>query len=183
MTVSATRADQNVSLRRAEASDARLLAQLGARLFERAFGTATTRHDMAAYLAGAFSVEIQSAELADPDRVTWIAEDAGKAAVGYAMLRRGSRSDGVTSKRPAEVQRVYVDPAWQGQRVGESLLNACVAQATAWHCDLLWLGVWKENARAIAFYQRLGFREVGSQTFRIGDDEQQDLVMSRALVP
>jgi ribosomal protein S18 acetylase RimI-like enzyme len=62
-------------------------------------------------------------------------------------------------------------------------LFACVGYAAAWVCVLLLLGVWKENARAIAFYQRLGFREVGSQTFRIGDDEQQDLVMSRALIP
>jgi ribosomal protein S18 acetylase RimI-like enzyme len=76
---------------------------------------------------------------------------------------------------------VYVDPAWQGQRVGESLVDACVAQARAWHCDSLWLGVWKENARAIAFYRRLGFQEVGSQTFRIGNDIQNDLVMSRTL--
>ena len=136
---------------------------------------------MAAYLASAFSVDIQTTELADPDRVTWIAEDAGKAAVGYVMLRRGTRSDGVTSARPAEVQRVYVDPAWQGQRVGHSLIEACVDQATAWHCDALWLGVWIENARAIAFYKRLGFREVGSQTFCIGTDVQHDLVMSRTL--
>lgn len=181
MTDSTTRAERNVSLRRAEASDARLLSQLGARLFERAFGAATPPQDMASYLAGAFSVEIQAAELADTDRVTWIAEDAGKAAVGYAMLRRGTRSDGVTSERPAEVQRVYVDPAWQGQRVGESLIDACVAQAKAWHRDVLWLGVWKENTRAIAFYRRLGFQEVGSQTFRIGNDIQNDLVMSRTL--
>ncbi|HEY4216067.1 MAG TPA: GNAT family N-acetyltransferase [Gemmatimonadaceae bacterium] len=183
MATSTDRQDRNVSLRRAEASDARLLAQLGARLFERAFGSSTTPQDMAAYLASAFSVEIQSAELADPDRVTWIAEDAGKAAVGYLMLRRGTRSNGVTAVRPAELQRIYVDPTVQGQRVGESLVNACIEQAIAWHCDELWLGVWDQNARAIEFYRRMGFREVGTQTFSIGSDEQSDFVMSRTLMP
>jgi GNAT superfamily N-acetyltransferase len=181
MADSTQRLDRTAPLRRAESGDARLLAQLGARLFEQAFGSANTPEDMRDYLAGAFSVEIQTEELADPERVTWIAEDAGKAAVGYVMLRRGTKSNGVSGSAPAEVQRVYVDQAWHGQHVGEALINACVDQASAWHCDVLWLAVWERNSRAIAFYQKMAFRAVGSQTFSLGSDVQQDVVMARAL--
>ena len=47
--------------------------------------------------------------------------------------------------------------------------------------DLIWLGVWEQNPRAIAFYTKWGFVEVGAQTFRLGSDLQRDLVMAREL--
>ena len=48
-------------------------------------------------------------------------------------------------------------------------------------CDVVWLDVWEKNLRAIAFYRKWGFIEVGEQTFQLGDDLQQDLLMARAL--
>jgi len=39
--------------------------------------------------------------------------------------------------------------------------------------------VWERNARAIAFYERWGFARVGSHPFKLGADEQTDLVMER----
>jgi len=168
-------------LRRAGADDARLLAQLGARLFEQAFGAANDPENMRLYLAGAFSVEQQGAELADSDRATWIAEDAGKAAVGYVMLCNRSAAPAAGALAPAEIQRVYVDRAWHGQQVGNALIDACTVQARAWHCDVIWLSVWEENARAIAFYRKMGFEAVGAQTFMLGHDAQRDIVMSKAV--
>lgn len=43
----------------------------------------------------------------------------------------------------------------------------------------LWLGVWERNPRAIAFYERWGFATVGSHVFRLGSDDQTDLIMER----
>ncbi|MGH9889736.1 MAG: GNAT family N-acetyltransferase, partial [bacterium] len=171
-----------VSLRKAREGDALLLSQLGARLFEQAFGSANDPEDMRAHLARVFSVEAQRAELNDGDRAIWIAEDAGRAAVGYAMLRRGITVDGVAGEKPAEVQRIYVERAWHGQGVGEALMRACVEHATnVWHADVIWLGVWEKNPRAIAFYEKAGFHIVGRQTFVLGSDVQQDFVMARPL--
>jgi ribosomal protein S18 acetylase RimI-like enzyme len=60
-------------------------------------------------------------------------------------------------------------------------MRACVEQARAWHCDVLWLGVWEHNPRAIAFYEKQGFRKVGRHTFMVGSDVQYDDVMARPL--
>lgn len=182
MADSAQRLGRTAHLRRAGAGDARLLAQLGARLFEQAFAEANDAENMRLYLAGAFSVDQQEAELADGDRATWIAEDAGKAAVGYVTMRKRSAAQGTNALAPAEVQRLYVDRAWHGRQVGKALIEACTAQARAWHCDVLWLGVWEENARAIAFYRKMGFAAVGAQSFMLGRDAQQDIVMAKDLL-
>jgi RimJ/RimL family protein N-acetyltransferase len=41
----------------------------------------------------------------------------------------------------------------------------------------LWLGVWERNPRAIAFYEKCGFRDVGSHDFWVGNDCQTDRIM------
>ena len=45
----------------------------------------------------------------------------------------------------------------------------------------VWLGVWEHNRRARAFYERWGFRPVGAETFRLGSDDQLDLLMELRL--
>ena len=60
-------------------------------------------------------------------------------------------------------------------------MRACFERATALGCDVIWLGVWERNPRAIAFYEKMGFATVGGHSFMLGRDLQHDLVMSRAL--
>ena len=170
-----------VTIRRATREDAAVLADLGARLFEQTFGAMNTPEDMQAYLPGAFSAEVQAAEIADPHRVTFMAFDVAGSAVGYAMLRRGSRADGVVAERPVEIQRIYADRRLHGSGLGPALMDSCIDQAQAWQGDVLWLGVWQENPRAIAFYKRTGFVVVGVQDFTLGSDVQHDFIMARPL--
>ena len=169
------------TIRRATEADVTLLSQLATRLFQETFGPMNDPADMRAYVADAFSVEAEREALADPDRVVWIAEDDSHLALGYATLRRGSTADGVVAVRPAEVQRIYVDQAWHGRGVANALMGTCVEHAKLLRCDVIWLGVWERNPRAIVFYEKVGFRVVGRQSFRLGSDLQQDLVMARPL--
>jgi ribosomal protein S18 acetylase RimI-like enzyme len=169
-----------ITIRRATIADADTLAMLGARLFEQTFGPANTAEDMRKYLSDSFSPAIQRDELADGRRAIWLAESGGSP-VGYALLRRGSTSDGVVAQRPAEVQRIYVDQTLHGRGVGDLLMAHCVEQAQAWECDVIWLAVWQMNPRAIAFYEKTGFIRVGVKTFQLGADLQHDFVMARLL--
>jgi ribosomal protein S18 acetylase RimI-like enzyme len=168
-------------VRLATRRDASMLATLAAGLFEQTFGPLNDPDDMRMYVAEAFSPAVQGDELADPERVVWIAEDHEGTPVGYAMLRRGGTAPGVDTSRSAEIQRIYADRAWHGRGVGETLMRACIDQAREWQCDVIWLGVWERNPRAIAFYEKTGFQRVGRQTFVLGRDVQFDLVMSRRL--
>ena len=63
--------------------------------------------------------------------------------------------------------------------VGARLLAACLDAARAAGATDLWLGVWQENPRAIAFYRKHGFEIVGEKTFVVGSDPQTDWVMAR----
>jgi ribosomal protein S18 acetylase RimI-like enzyme len=60
-------------------------------------------------------------------------------------------------------------------------MAAAVEAARARGARTLWLGVWERNERAIAFYRKSRFADVGTQTFVLGTDRQRDLVLARPL--
>lgn len=170
------------TIRRAAPDDAVLLAELAARLFRDTFAAENTAEDMALYEKTAFSEAAFRAELSRDDHAMLVVED-GHEPIGYAALIRGSKDEAVRADRPAEIQRFYVDRSRHGRGVAQSLMAACLEHADVWQCDVVWLGVWERNARAIAFYERQGFRRVGRKTFTLGRDVQHDYVMARPVTP
>ncbi|MGH9929436.1 MAG: GNAT family N-acetyltransferase [Pyrinomonadaceae bacterium] len=166
------------TIRRATVSDARLLAELGARTFSETFAADNKPEDIAAYLAACFSPERQAAELADHLSTFLIAEING-IAVGYAMLHAGVAPKGVSGENPIEFVRFYVSREWHGQGIGEALMQACIDEARQEDFRTVWLGVWEHNGRARAFYRKWKFRDVGEHIFHLGADLQNDILMER----
>ena len=170
-------------IRRASPSDAPALATFAAEAFADTFAADNTPEDMAAYLAGAFGEAQQRAELSDPANVVLLTERSGTLA-GYAMLRDGALPDGSTSVQlgnAMEIARLYAGRRWIGTGVGAALMQACLDLAAERQREWAWLGVWERNTRAIAFYARWGFTDVGSQSFQLGADRQTDRIMARRL--
>ena len=62
-----------------------------------------------------------------------------------------------------------------------SEIGRIVRRARAMGGRTLWLAVWQRNPRAIAFYRKYGFRDVGTHFFVVGSDHQTDRVMFREL--
>ena len=170
--------DVSVTIRLAGDTDAEMLAQVGAQLFQATFAVDNDPMDMYVYLSDAFTPERQRAELADPDRICLLAEE-GPTVAGYALLRCGAAQRHVTGARPIEIQRFYIDRAWHGRGLAAQLMAACLAAARERGAETVWLGVWERNPRAIRFYEKHGFTDVGSQEFRLGTDLQTDRVMTR----
>ena len=168
------------SIRRATEADASLLAELGARTFAETFADQNTPEDMAAYLAQSFGPELQQAELADPLNRFLIIENDG-VAIGYAHLRAGEPPACISGPKPIELSRLYVSSALQGSGVGARLMEACLTEARQAGYQTMWLGVWKQNIRAQAFYERWNFTVVGEHVFQLGADRQMDWLMERPL--
>ena len=140
---------------------------------------------MARYPAEAFSPNQQAFEIADPMSTVLVAEhhDASGDAelVGYAHLVSGPAPEAVQGPQPLELKRLYVARAWHGRRVAQALMDAAIDAARARGAQILWLGVWEQNPRAVAFYAKYGFVRVGEQTFMLGADSQTDWLLSRPL--
>ena len=170
----------DLRMRHATAADAEMLAQLGARTFRETFGSQNTLENMASYLAKAFDVPVVVGEIADPN-VTYLVGEIDGSPAAYAMVRNVPAPPSVTGPSPLELVRFYVDRPWHGAGIARTLMQACDDEARRRGAQTLWLGVWEKNPRAIRFYEKCGFRDVGSQTFMVGDDAQTDRVMVRSI--
>ena len=170
--------EQEISIRQGRPDDNALLAEIGKRTFYDSFAKDNTPEDMAAYLAASFGPDIQAEILADPN-ITFLIAEIDQRPVGYSQIHLGSSSPVVDCVRPLEIVRFYSDKLWIGRGVGPALMEASIKFAEQKGCDIIWLGVWQKNPRAIAFYKKWGFEVVGTQTFQLGGDLQHDFVMSR----
>jgi diamine N-acetyltransferase len=177
-----------IRIRRAQADDAVVLTAFAERIFRETFEATNDPADMAAYLADAFGVDRQREEIDEPGAIVLLAEDiGGDGAVtppplaAYSHLTTGEPPDPVRGPDPLELKRFYLDGAWQGTGLAHLLMRTTLDAAAASGARTLWLGVWEHNPRAIAFYRKFEFVEVGSHDFMLGRDRQTDLIMARSI--
>jgi ribosomal protein S18 acetylase RimI-like enzyme len=166
------------AVRRAHRYDAKQLAAIAEKTFRDAFAAVNTPEDIALHCRRSYSEAIQADEIANPNMVTLLCEHGGRL-VGFAQLRWSKAPSCVVADAPGEIQRLYVARDCHGTGVAHDLMNACIDQLTIYQSDVVWLGVWERNSRAIAFYRKFGFREVGAHVFPLGNDPQRDIVMAR----
>lgn len=182
MTVDLT--ERSINIRQASPDDAKLLTDLAYTTFWDAFAhhPKNAPDDLNHYMRQAFSFEQTTAELEDEKSIFLIGELAGEAA-GYAKIILDSIEAGIVAERPIELNRLYAHQKFLGHGVGQKLMDACFERARSQSCDVMWLGVWEYNPRAQRFYEKNGFRVVGSHVFQLGSDPQTDLLMQKEMQP
>ena len=166
----------SVTYRRGRVADAAALASFASRAFTDTYAEHNTAEDMREYLASAFGVEQQTRELTNPDMITVLAESGGEI-VGYSQLLRRASAAVAAFEAPIEIYRFYVDRSAHGTGVAQQLMKDALAAARDLGGRHAWLGVWERNPRAIAFYRKCGFEDVGTQIFELGTDRQTDRVL------
>lgn len=164
------------TIRQATVHDAPALAQIAACTFADTFGADNNPEDLADHLRSNYGIAQQSAELRDSEVVTLLAYCELDLA-GYAQVRRKGAPNCVCSECPVEIHRFYLTQQAKGSGLAAELMLAVRTAASELGGQDLWLGVWERNPRAIAFYRKNGFVEVGSHVFMVGSDAQRDLVL------
>lgn len=170
-----------VSIRRATAADAELLADLARKIFIDTFGPQNTPENIALHVARMYAPDIQRRELNSESKTYLVAEVDGQAA-GFAMLGDCESGSCREFDAPIELFRFYIDKPWHGFGIAQPLMDACDEEARARGGRTLCLSVWEHNSRARRFYDKIGFRDAGAQSFLLGEDIQTDRVMVRELV-
>ncbi|WP_435080297.1 GNAT family N-acetyltransferase [Clavibacter michiganensis] len=180
------------SFRVASPADADEVAALAARTFALACPPTTTAEAIAEHIRTVLSPARFRAHLADPAHRVVLAEVDGRP-VGYTMVVAAPPADadvaGALRLRPeVELSKVYVVQGSHGAGVARPLMAETLRVARELAGERgrdveagIWLGVNEHNARAIRFYERSGFRIVGTRSFRLSDAVETDHVMEQAL--
>ncbi len=160
--------------------DLTLLEDLSVRTFREAFETFYRVEDFDAFLQEAYNPEKLGRELLDP-ACTFLFASIEEEPVGYALVRQGPPEPCVKGPDPIELVRIYALQKAVGKGLGSALMEACIGVAKEKGARTLWLGVWERNPRALAFYARLGFVDVGFHHFQIGSQVDVDRILVKDL--
>ena len=165
-----------IEIKKVTIVDIENLQNIGRQTFNETFAEANTEEDMQRYLTENFSATKLKVELINHDSKFYFAS-ISKKVVGYLKINFGQAQTELKVNNALEIERIYVLKEFHGKQVGQVLYNKAMQVAKRHNVDILWLGVWEENPRAISFYKKNGFVEFDKHIFRLGNDEQTDIMM------
>lgn len=169
---------QEPVIRRAQASDAQILATIGEETFVETFAHLYRPEDLAAFLVEAYDLERTRADLADPAKASWLVE-AGGEVVGYALAGPCGLPHPDVTATCGELKRIYLRKTWQGGGLGGRLFAEVMGWLEQDGPRDLWIGVWSENFGAQRFYGRHGFEKVGEYGFNVGQQTDLEFILRR----
>lgn len=170
----------SIDIKKASIKDLYDLQKIGRLTFTETFSAFNSEANMSQYLTEGFSEEKLSTELDNTHSEFYFAILENKI-IGYLKLNFGASQTELKDDEALEIERIYVLKAFQGKNVGKILYEKAMAVAREKSANYVWLGVWEENLRAIGFYKKNGFVEFDKHVFKLGSDEQRDILMKRLL--
>jgi ribosomal protein S18 acetylase RimI-like enzyme len=171
---------ENIIVTKASENDIHKLQKIGRQTFEETFSDSNSEKNMKEYLETGFSIDKLSIELQDQYSEFYLAQ-IGEEVIGYLKINFGPSQTELKGNDSLEIERIYVVKEYHGKSVGQILYSKAIMLAHEKGAQHVWLGVWEENPRAIAFYKKNGFVEFDKHIFKLGDDEQTDIMMKLKL--
>jgi diamine N-acetyltransferase len=165
--------------RGATATDSLTLSTLATQVFLDTYATHGINDALAREVATVYSTEVFERRLRDAD-VELLLATSGGYTVGFVDIAFATRCP-VPGVRGAEMFRLYVQRPFLRRGLGRNLIAKAEASARARGLDTLWLTAWAGNHGALAFYQSLGFRDIGTTEYVIDGVGHENRVLCKTL--
>lgn len=127
------------------------------------------KSDLISHLENYYSIN-KLKELISNSKVIGILAEVDHNPVGWMKLFTDE-----TTKR-FYVSSLYVIPKFQGAGIGKKLLIKAEEIANELKFDRIWLGVMKENEKALQWYKKIGFEFIEEEPFKMGTTEVLHLI-------
>jgi ribosomal protein S18 acetylase RimI-like enzyme len=184
-----------LEFRKATSDDAAQVSALIGSTWAKFFAYSVTESDLETYLTQTVSEAQIRKEIEDESRYCLLAvrpaQDTStgepttgvkdSTVVGVAQLNFNTTEEGLTTSKPVKLDRLYIQSTEQGGGLAATLLQVAEEEAKKRGCNGLWLGVWENNARAIRFYEKMGFVRRGEHFFWLGESKRRDWTMEKSL--
>ncbi len=170
-----------LTIRLAAPTDAKALALVGAATFLDTYAERIGGSDIVAHAATRHSESYYTACLNDPCIHIWIAQTGSEAIIGYLLMGPATLPADAPHPDDLEIVRIYVLSRFHKTGIGHRLMQHAIAKAAQLHARRLVLGVFHGNEKALAFYARQGFTQIGTRTFTVGAAQFHDFVLARPI--
>lgn len=152
------------------------LQEIGRQTFYETFAESNSEENMQNYLSEGFTIEKLTDEINNPNSEFYFATIENQI-IGYLKVNFGEAQTELKDDKTLEIERIYVVKEFHGKSVGQILYDKAIEIANQKKVSYVWLGVWEENPRAISFYTKNGFIAFDKHIFKLGDEEQTDIMM------
>ncbi len=156
------------SIVKATRNDYRLLSEIAKVTFMESHGHSAKLEDVNFYISQKYPESIFEEELLNNENIYHIIYSDNVVA-GFSNIILNSPYSGSKNQHIAKLERLYLLREFYGQKLGRRLFEFNINIARENNQAGIWLYVWKENQRAINFYQKVGFTIIGSYDFKISD--------------
>ncbi|MET1180883.1 GNAT family N-acetyltransferase [Peribacillus simplex] len=169
------------NIKKCTLEDSRELQEISYETFNETFKHQNSAENMKAYLERAFDLKQLEKELSNSSSQFFFVYFNNQVA-GYLKVNTNDAQTEQMGDESLEIERIYIREKYQKHGLGKYLLNKAMEIAMERNKKKIWLGVWEKNENAIAFYKKIGFVQTGSHSFYMGDEEQMDLIMTKAIL-
>ena len=171
----------DVSFRVASSSDALCVGVLATQVFLDTYATDGIRPSIAREVLEQASTNAVFTSLAAQGTRFIVSERAGHMLAFAEIALNSSHRLVQHSDNPAQLKRLYVQERFTGAGLGSALLARAEALAASEQATMLWLTAWVDNLRALAFYARRGYDDLGAATYTFQEESYENRVFARTL--
>ena len=170
-----------IKIKQTDEADTEVLALLGRLTWAESHGQyVDDKNDVSKYLDENFSVAKTSQNMSNPNIHYYILY-SNDLPVGYVKLINNTEQKHVVSKNAVQLERIFILKDFIPLKVGQQLLTYVEEQAKALKFDTMWLSVYIKNNRAIRFYEKNEYKNVGDLNFKVNGKSYENIVFSKAL--
>lgn len=163
----------------AKETDTAILALLGRVTWAESHGHyIDDKNNLLNYLNSNFSVSKTKQDLNNPKHRFYIIY-VDDLPVGYAKLVLNEKQESVVSQNNCRLERIFILNEFIPLKLGQQLLTIVEKEAKALQLDTMWLTVYIKNKRAIRFYKKNEFKNVGNINFIVSRQSYDNIVFSK----
>lgn len=135
--------------------------------FTETFSEFNSDENMRIYIRENLTIEKLSSELNTPFSKFFSAQFKSDV-VGYLKLNLPHQNSSSIHQNFVEIERIYILKHFKKNGLGTRLLEFTKDIDLKQKCSGIWLWVWEENYKAIAFYTKNRFEITGKHLFKLG---------------
>jgi ribosomal protein S18 acetylase RimI-like enzyme len=156
------------------------LQKISQQTFIETFAESNTKENIKDYVNNNLSIAQLASELSLKNSQFYFAIHNSDV-IGYLKLNLADAQTELKRENSIEIERIYILKEYHGKKVAKLLFETALTIANERNASFIWLGVWEHNPRAIHFYKKYGFIEFDKHIFRLGNDDQTDIMMKLIL--
>jgi GNAT superfamily N-acetyltransferase len=171
-----------VKIKIAKEADINVLALLGRVTWAESHGHyIDDKNNLLNYLNMNFSVSKMKHDISNPKNLFYIVY-VDDLPVGYAKLIVNAENVNVVSQNNCRLERIFILDDFIPLKIGQQLLTFLEEKAKALQLDTMWLSVYIKNKRAIRFYERNEFKNVGELNFLVSGKAYENILFSKKII-